>query len=95
MVTKMAILSVRLQQPIAFVQQRIGRECLGWSRLKPLINKLRATVENRPVLEEQCDLAVSPDALFSNLNPATLKHEPGSVLGSLLLISGTTVRARY
>lgn len=31
--------------------------------------------------------------LFSNLNPRTLKHEPGSVWGSALLVSGTTVGA--
>lgn len=31
--------------------------------------------------------------LFSNLNPRTLKHEPGSVWGSALLVSGTTIGA--
>jgi hypothetical protein len=33
------------------------------------------------------------DKLFSNLNPRTLKHEPGSVWGSALLVSGTTIGA--
>jgi amino acid permease len=31
--------------------------------------------------------------LFSNLNPRTLKHEPGTVAGAALLIAGTTVGA--
>jgi hypothetical protein len=34
-----------------------------------------------------------PQNLFSNLNPRTLKHEPGSVWGSALLVSGTTIGA--
>lgn len=35
----------------------------------------------------------SPDRLFSNVNPATLKHEPGSVYGAAALVSGTAVGA--
>ena len=31
--------------------------------------------------------------LFSNVNPATLRHEPGSVLGAAALVAGTTVGA--
>ena len=31
--------------------------------------------------------------LFSNLNPDTLKHEPGTVLGAAALVAGTTVGA--
>lgn len=31
--------------------------------------------------------------LFSTLNPATLRHEPGSVLGAAALVAGTTVGA--
>ncbi|KAK1439497.1 hypothetical protein QVD17_05316 [Tagetes erecta] len=33
------------------------------------------------------------ERLFSNLNPNTLQHEPGSVTGSVLLVAGTTVGA--
>ncbi|CAM6098858.1 unnamed protein product [Calypogeia fissa] len=33
------------------------------------------------------------DRLFSNLNGTTLKHEPGSLSGSILLVAGTTVGA--
>lgn len=31
--------------------------------------------------------------LWSNLNPETLKHEPGSVVGAAALVAGTTVGA--
>lgn len=31
--------------------------------------------------------------LYSNLNPKTLKHEPGNILGSASLVAGTTVGA--
>lgn len=31
--------------------------------------------------------------LFSALNPATLQHEPGSVLGAAALVAGTTIGA--
>ncbi len=34
-----------------------------------------------------------PTRLFSNLNPKTLKHEPGSVWGASALVAGTTVGA--
>ncbi|TVT98012.1 hypothetical protein EJB05_56729 [Eragrostis curvula] len=33
------------------------------------------------------------DRLFSNLNQATMKHEPGSIIGSIFLVAGTTVGA--
>ncbi|KAK1678176.1 hypothetical protein QYE76_039024 [Lolium multiflorum] len=33
------------------------------------------------------------ERLFSNVNQATMKHEPGSVTGSILLVAGTTVGA--
>ncbi|KAM0867829.1 hypothetical protein ACQ4PT_041728 [Festuca glaucescens] len=33
------------------------------------------------------------ERLFSNVNQATMKHEPGSVIGSILLVAGTTVGA--
>ncbi|KAI7844273.1 hypothetical protein COHA_002071 [Chlorella ohadii] len=34
-----------------------------------------------------------PSRLFSNLNPSSLKHEPGSVLGAAALVAGTAVGA--
>ncbi|BAT03072.1 Os07g0662800 [Oryza sativa Japonica Group] len=33
------------------------------------------------------------ERLFSNLNQATMKHEPGSVTSSIFLVAGTTVGA--
>ena len=30
-----------------------------------------------------------PSRLFSNLNPSSLKHEPGSVLGAAALVAGS------
>ncbi|KQK14799.1 uncharacterized protein LOC100846275 isoform X2 [Brachypodium distachyon] len=33
------------------------------------------------------------ERLFSNVNQATMKHEPGSVTGSIFLVAGTTVGA--
>lgn len=36
---------------------------------------------------------VTSSRIFSTLNPKTLQHEPGTVIGSALLVSGTTVGA--
>ncbi|VAH26869.1 unnamed protein product [Triticum turgidum subsp. durum] len=33
------------------------------------------------------------ERLFSNVNQATMKHEPGSITGSVFLVAGTTVGA--
>ncbi|KAM3371688.1 hypothetical protein ACQJBY_018862 [Aegilops geniculata] len=33
------------------------------------------------------------ERLFSNVNQATMKHEPGSITGSIFLVAGTTVGA--
>lgn len=41
----------------------------------------------------QVQNTVQYDRLFSNLNEATLKREPGSLTGSVLLVAGTTVGA--
>ncbi|KAI7756457.1 hypothetical protein M8C21_010888, partial [Ambrosia artemisiifolia] len=43
--------------------------------------------------EEQKDDKSEFQRLFSNLNPATLQREPGSVTSSVLLVAGTTVGA--
>ncbi|CAH1427228.1 unnamed protein product [Lactuca virosa] len=48
--------------------------------------------EQKPKLEED-DVEFEFERLFSNLNRATLKREPGSVTSSILLVAGTTVGA--
>ncbi|CAK9863592.1 unnamed protein product [Sphagnum jensenii] len=42
---------------------------------------------------EKEDIAIVVERLFSNLNEATLEHEPGSLSSAVLLIEGTTVGA--
>ncbi|CAK9261203.1 unnamed protein product [Sphagnum jensenii] len=44
-------------------------------------------------LLEKEDIAIVVERLFSNLNEATLEHEPGSLSSAVLLIEGTTVGA--
>ncbi|GLC35572.1 hypothetical protein PLESTM_000338900 [Pleodorina starrii] len=54
-------------------------------------------------LEEEASTAISPSTstelatatatLYSNLNPKTLAHEPGTLWGATLLVAGTTVGA--
>ncbi|KVH89713.1 Tryptophan/tyrosine permease, partial [Cynara cardunculus var. scolymus] len=48
--------------------------------------------EEKPRLEEDSE-DFEFERLFSNLNRATLKREPGSVTSSVLLVAGTTVGA--
>jgi hypothetical protein len=43
------------------------------------------------LLEKEEDIGIVVELLFSNLNEATLEHEPGSLSIALLLIEGTTV----
>ena len=45
--------------------------------------------------DSSSDTTASPTGarLFSNLNPETLRHEPGTVLGAAALVAGTTVGA--
>ncbi|CAM6051356.1 unnamed protein product [Sphagnum compactum] len=43
------------------------------------------------LLEKKEDIAIVVERLFSNLNEATLEHEPGSLSSAVLLIEGTTV----
>jgi hypothetical protein len=45
------------------------------------------------LLEKKDDGAIVVERLFSNLNEATLEHEPGSLSSAVLLIAGTTVGA--
>jgi hypothetical protein len=45
------------------------------------------------LLEKKEDIAIVVERLLSNLNEATLDHEPGSLSSAVLLIEGTTVGA--
>ncbi|XP_076882578.1 uncharacterized protein LOC143531077 [Bidens hawaiensis] len=47
----------------------------------------------RQQFNQQSEQLESERRLFSNLNPATLQRQPGSVTGSVLLVAGTTVGA--
>lgn len=53
---------------------------------------LRQEVEEVEVETSQSTVTRSR-RLWSNLNPETMKHEPGSVFGAAALVAGTTVGA--
>ena len=52
-----------------------------------------ATSDSISTIPPPLAAAATSTQLFSNLNPKTLRHEPGTVLGSALLVAGTTVGA--
>ena len=63
---------------------------------------LRHDFTRRRVQKSENDVAVSKEAqrttgrtqrLWSNLDPETLKHEPGNVFGAAALVAGTTIGA--
>lgn len=66
-------------------------------RLRPSITAARASLDAPEQQQPKPPAAASPPTrpsrLFSNLNPSSLKHEPGSVLGAAALVAGTTVGA--
>ena len=66
-------------------------------RLRPSIKAARASLDAPEQQQPKPPAAASPPTrpsrLFSNLNPSSLKHEPGSVLGAAALVAGTTVGA--
>jgi hypothetical protein len=55
------------------------------------IAKERKQLGGGGLLEKKDDGAIVVERLFSNLNEATLEHEPGSLSSAVLLIAGTTV----
>jgi len=56
--------------------------------------KVRAIQQEEEQEEQEQDVVeMEVERLFSNLNEETLKHEPGSLLGSISLVAGTTVGA--
>ncbi|CAK9261617.1 unnamed protein product [Sphagnum jensenii] len=57
------------------------------------IAKERKQLGGGGLLEKKDDGAIVVERLFSNLNEATLEHEPGSLSSAVLLIAGTTVGA--
>ena len=66
-------------------------------RLRPSITAARASLDAPEQQQPKPPAAASPPTrpsrLFSNLNPSSLEHEPGSVLGAAALVAGTTVGA--
>jgi hypothetical protein len=64
-------------------------------RLSAAANKplwLAAAAQQPPQAEQQQQQQASDARMFSNLN-RDLKHDPGSVLGSAMLVAGTTIGA--
>jgi hypothetical protein len=57
------------------------------------MTKERKQLGGGGLLEKKDDGAIVVERLFSNLNEATLEHEPGSLSSAVLLIAGTTVGA--
>eukprot|EP00898_Chlorokybus_atmophyticus_P007366 jgi/Chlat1/7630/Chrsp64S07164 len=56
------------------------------------LNEDAAEIAGTPAKQEFANPA-TPTRLWSILNPVTLKHAPGSLLSSVLLVAGTTVGA--
>ncbi|GJN10779.1 hypothetical protein PR202_ga28901 [Eleusine coracana subsp. coracana] len=65
----------------------VPRKARGARRLKPCLCSQYADERQTPQSPQQLE------RLFSNVNQATMKHEPGSVTGSIFLVAGTTVGA--
>ncbi|GLI62086.1 hypothetical protein VaNZ11_004667, partial [Volvox africanus] len=84
-------------------QQKLGNGCRFSLAQRRLVERKDTRNVGRVRLDKETDSAIASTTateetatigtLYSNLNPRTLAHEPGTLWGATLLVAGTTVGA--
>ncbi|XP_058080006.1 uncharacterized protein LOC131228173 isoform X4 [Magnolia sinica] len=89
-------LSIRCRNPLSISERKLSDSLRFHTPSKNLTHSLRFRTPPSKTLKCFCAQRQSTqqfERLFSNLNQATLKREPGSLSSAIFLVAGTTVGA--